>query len=344
MQLDPFEHARVAEFVQRLSRENAHDLVLRAEPLSGGLTARSVYRVKARYFDEFGKLRLFRFVVKHVEGSGEREARVYEALRETKLGSLTPAVLGVARADGAPTHLYLEAVPHEIRWPWKRLPLVTRLLERLSHVHAPEHVRSLRRHVSDWDYAAELRTTARATLDLAERADLSAVHGRGALRVLRRLAEDLERIRRQVLGLSLLPVAVLHGDVHPGNVIVRWHAGGIEPVLIDWARARCGSPLEDVASWLQTLGFWEPDVRRRHDTLLAAYLRARGLSARPSRELREAYWLAAAMNCFGGALKYHLEIASATRVGRKLRSTAQHAIAHHLHLARRADACWRGGT
>ena len=52
--------------------------------------------------------------------------------------------------------------------------------------------------------------------------------------------------------------------------MVRKSGGQHEPVLIDWARARAGSPFEDVSSWLQSLGFWEPAVKRKHDTLLAS--------------------------------------------------------------------------
>src|SRR5690606_30955587 len=102
----------------------------------------------------------------------------------------------------------------------------------------------------------------------------------------------------------------IHGDVHPGNVLVRARAGGAQPVLIDWGRARLGSPLEDVSSWLCSLGYWEPEARRRHDSLFRAYLSARGLGGPLSFDLRAAYWLASASNAFAGALRYHLALAT----------------------------------
>jgi len=252
-----------------------------------------------------------------------------------------PSVLGVAHADGRPTHLYLEAVAQDVRWPWANVAIVTRLLDRLAYVHAPEHVRVLKAHVSDWDYDTELGRVARETLELAERTELVARVERRTLPAVRRLVQDIGRIRREIASLRLLPAAVLHGDLHPGNVVVRWRAGENEPVLIDWARARCGSPLEDVSSWLQSLGYWEPEVRRRHDTLLGSYLRARGLPAELSRELRHAYWLASAVNCFAGAMYYHMAVAGDRAAGQRARSASEHALRQHLRVVRQADNCWR---
>jgi len=112
-------------------------------------------------------------------------------------------------------------------------------------------------------------------------------------------------------------------------------------VLLDWGRARFGSPLEDVSSWLQSVGYWEPEVRRRHDTLLRSYLRARDLSDHLSPELRELYWMAAACNAMSGALRYHLAVMlDSTRSGEE-RSGAFCALQDSLRIIRRADICWR---
>jgi aminoglycoside phosphotransferase (APT) family kinase protein len=54
---------------------------------------------------------------------------------------------------------------------------------------------------------------------------------------------------------------VVHGDVHPGNVLVQKTRGSTRVALIDWGRARLGSLLEDVASWLHAIGCWEPAAR-----------------------------------------------------------------------------------
>jgi aminoglycoside phosphotransferase (APT) family kinase protein len=103
-------------------------------------------------------------------------------------------------------------------------------------------------------------------------------------------------------------VAVLHGDVHSGNTAIRPAAGGPRAVLLDWGQASIGSPLEDVSSWLQSLSYWEPRVKRRHDTLLTRYFGCAGRGSRLDPELRKLYWLAAASNAMVGAPRYHLAI------------------------------------
>ena len=112
-------------------------------------------------------------------------------------------------------------------------------------------------------------------------------------------------------------------------------------MLLDWGRARLGSPLEDVSSWLQSLGYWEPAAKRRHDTLLAGYLAARGLAARADRELRDAYWLAGASNALSGALLVHLRTSRDAPPGSRQRAAADQAAADALRVIRRAAACWR---
>jgi hypothetical protein len=118
-------------------------------------------------------------------------------------------------------------------------------------------------------------------------------------------------------------------------------------VLLDWGRARIGAPLEDVSSWLQSLGFWEPEARRRHDTLLRRYLTCRGGPDRLDRGLRDAYWLAGACNALAGALRYQVAVADGwRRPAARARAVAARAVAARaardaLRVVRRADACWR---
>lgn len=77
-------------------------------------------------------------------------------------------------------------------------------------------------------------------------------------------------------------------------------------MLIDWGRARIGSPLEDVSSWLQSLGYWEPRARRKHDPVLVHDLAYRGVEGGLSEALRTAYWVAGASNALAGALEHHV--------------------------------------
>jgi aminoglycoside phosphotransferase (APT) family kinase protein len=144
------------------------------------------------------------------------------------------------------------------------------------------------------------------------------------------------------LGLRPFGTTVLHGDVHSRNVVLRAKGGREQAVFIDWGRARLGSPLEDVSSWLESLGCWEGEVRRRHDTLLRHYLVACGLPSSLERTLRDAYWLASASNALAGALAYHLARATdATGCTARERSASSAAARVHLRVIRRADALWR---
>jgi aminoglycoside phosphotransferase (APT) family kinase protein len=198
--------------------------------------------------------------------------------------------------------------------------------------------------LAQWDYEAELAASARATLDLyaqvVRSADLAPLRPVGP--ALRRTVAVLPEMRRQLTVGGPLAVAVLHGDAHSGNAVIHTIGGHEQAVLLDWGRARLGSPLEDVSSWLQSLGFWEPVARQRHDTLLRRYLAARGLSTVLSRGLRDAYWLAAASNTLAGALRYHLAVAAGwTAAPSRARAEAVRAARDYLRVIRRADAIWR---
>ena len=136
------------------------------------------------------------------------------------------------------------------------------------------------------------------------------------------------RVQPVLLAAAAFRMAVLHGDVHSGNVVVRVQEGAERVVLLDWARARLGSPLEDVSSWLQSLGYWEFEARRRHDTLLRRYLAARGLSTHLGREVRDVYWFAGACNVLAGALRYQLLAADGwSSVPSRARADAAHSTA-----------------
>jgi aminoglycoside phosphotransferase (APT) family kinase protein len=150
------------------------------------------------------------------------------------------------------------------------------------------------------------------------------------------MVSALPAIRSRLMSGAVL----LHGDAHSGNVAIRKRGGSLQAVLFDWGRTRIGSPLEDVSSWLQSLGYWEWQARRRHDTLLQIYLAARGLNPVLTSELRELYWLAGASNALSGALGYHLSFVNENWCAEV---RAQHALAacDWMRIIRRADACWR---
>jgi Ser/Thr protein kinase RdoA (MazF antagonist) len=235
----------------------------------------------------------------------------------------------------------MEAIRPVSRWPWVKLELAGRVLTAVAGLHAlplPDGPRTL----VGWDYESDLETSAAETLAVAERVlrQPPADRLKGSLRPLRRLVGELPAIRRELRERSPLPAALLHGDLHPGNVMIRRRAGRDEVVLIDWARARIGSPLEDVASWLQSLGFFLPEARRRHDTLFAGYLADRGFGG-ITREFRMSYWYAAASNALAGALRYHLSIVADAGRRPAARQGSLRSAADWLRILRRADATWR---
>lgn len=329
---------RLAAFVARYWGE-PRGLRLEIRLLNGGLESAGVAEVTARFFDARDRQRSDAFVIKALEGTPAREADIYQHLVAPLGGGIAPALLGIERDGPARCLLFLERVRSVRRWPWRGETAARRLLERLAHLHATEAPGEAREILSAWDYESELAERTRSAAEVLEtlrEEDLAPL--RRSLGSLRRLGEALPEIRRQLLAFAPLGKTTIHGDAHPGNAMVR---SGERPVLLDWGRTRLGSPLEDVSSWLQCLGYWEPAAKRRHDTLLTGYLEARGLPARADRELRDAYWLAGASNALSGALLVHLWTARDAPAGSRQRAAAVRAAADALRVIRRADACWR---
>jgi Ser/Thr protein kinase RdoA (MazF antagonist) len=238
--------------------------------------------------------------------------------------------------------LYLEALRPLVRWPWRDTVFAGQVLERLAGLHSAKLSADTRAVLAAWDYESELQASAGSTMELLMRCgrDRRLPSLAGTLQPARRVALAIGAVRRQLLAFSSFGGVAIHGDMHPGNALVRRKAGAAEPAFLDWARARIGSSLEDVSSWLQSLGYWEPETRRRHDSLLVRYLRARGAEDRLRPEFRAAYWLAGASNALSGALRYHLAVALDPRTGNARRASAVRSARDWLRVLRRADAFW----
>lgn len=242
------------------------------------------------------------FVVKALSATSLREADVYEHLWRHVDEPPSPRVLGVDAA-GEQRCLYLEMVRSMSEWPWAEAPLAASVCRTLARLHLTP---PLPPHAAGWDYEADLAASAEATLALAH----AAADGAGTrhwqrLGDLRRVVTALPDVRARLLASGH---TFIHGDVHPGNVIIEAGGDNHRVTLIDWGRARMGSPLEDVASWLHSLGCWEPEARRRHDTLLREYALARGIGWPLSAAGRSDYWLASVSNGLSGAIRYHLAV------------------------------------
>lgn len=334
------EHARISALLARREGRPPGELQLQIRPLAGGLEAPSIHHVTARYRDARHRPRVISLVVKQLQGTAVREALVYRQLVADHASDLSPRLLDVDYSSPGKAFLYLEAVRPIRRWPWRESQMVARVLEGLARLHGIVMGSDAAGALSSWDYDTDLQTSAERTLRFLERAGreplLSGLGRHGP--AVRRVVEKLPVLRQQLLSFAPFGNGPVHGDVHPGNALVRRRQRGQQPALLDWSRARIGSPLEDVVSWLQSLGYWEPEARRRHDTLLGEYLLARGENPRPSDDLRAAYWLAGASNALAGALRYHLWVAADGRAPADRRARAAHAANDWLRVIRRADA------
>ena len=307
-------------------------VTMRARSLRGGLEAEMVHLVTATITDERGQRRVARFVRKVASGCGAREARVYSRLVTRHVPELAPELLHATRHTRTSIVLFLEAVPR-LRWPWGDLDTSSAVLERVAALHAMAAPPGL---LPGWDYEAELSRAASSTLGLTRQlARQGDTLVRGALPVVERVVDALPRMRR--VSCTAPFAGVIHGDLHPGNVLHRRHRRRHEPVLVDWARTRHGSALEDVSSWLCSLGAWEPEAGRRHDTLFTRYLAARGLPPRLTADVRDLYWLASASNALAGALTYHLAVAADPQRPAEARMSSARCAHRWLRVLRRAD-------
>jgi hypothetical protein len=308
---------RIARFLSR--RWRVPESVIRVEvlPLDGGLESR-VTRAKITHASDAALPR--RLVVKELGPGLEREARVYDALwRHMKR---PPSVRVFGRESSAhATYLYMEDAQPACSWPWSDVELAAAVCREVARFHDQP---DLPREHFAWNYEAVLALSAETTLQVAIVArDLSGQRYWRRLGDLRRVVAALPRIRQCLLSGA---TTLIHGDLHPGNVILRDRPAGFDVVLLDWARARVGSPLEDVASWLHSLGCWEPQARRRHDTLMRAYLEARAVRHLFSTDVRHHYWLASASNGLGGAIRYHLSVAADKRSSDSSRDHSRRAL------------------
>jgi aminoglycoside phosphotransferase (APT) family kinase protein len=271
-------------------------------------------------------------VVKRVSRDFAREADIYEALWQHL--ERPPAAQMFGRdVSGDATYLYLEHATALSPWPWSDTTLAARVCRELAELHDS---RALPPERFSWNYDDLLIRSAHDTLTFATGArDVSGTRLWRRLGDLRRVVTALPRIRRRLLPNG---VTVIHGDVHPGNVILRQTDDGFGVILIDWARARVGSPLEDIASWLHSLGCWEPQARKRHDTLMRAYLEARRVPRSFDLDVRVDYWFASVSNGLSGAIRYHLAVLADAAATEEARANSRIASIAWERVVRRAAA------
>lgn len=293
----------ITEFIASRWRIPAARVRLNLQPMRGGLES-PVTRAELRRAPGAPGVP-HRLVVKALHGNAQREVNVYEVLWRHLQDPPAARVFG-SKLVGETHYLFLEDLASACDWPWRDTAVSLAVCRALAQFHESAALRS---HSWSWDYEAELAQSAGETLALANaarRSDGTRVWLR--LAELKRVVAALPEIRARVLASG---TTVIHGDVHPGNVVIQQTGSNTRVTLIDWNRIRIGSPLEDVASWLHSLGCWEPEARRRHDTLLLGYLQSRSSRSGLTSDLRRRYWLASVSNGLAGAIRYHIAILSA---------------------------------
>lgn len=328
----------LARFIARQYGGTLH--AVRVHALRGGLHAAGVFRVRAHIRSPAGRLQAVQFVVKVLHEEAPHELTMYRALQAGATEMIAPRLLDSAHT-AAGSLLFLEWVQPIRPWPWRDVHTAVLVLTRLARLHQRPWPASPAA-TSQEAYEHALLQSGSATLDALQRVirDSGATVLQGAVPMTTRLVEVLPAMRRVLLTASR-PVWI-HGDVHPGNVIIRRGPAGEEPVLLDWARARPGSPLEDVSAWMQSLGHWEPAARRAHDTLVRTYLAACGLEPVLDRPLRRLYWFAAASNALSGALRYYVCLVQSASTSAK-RVAVLTLARRWLRPIRQADVSWRAG-
>jgi thiamine kinase-like enzyme len=274
---------------------------------SGGLESTCVMRASGLVRRNHGGVNRVALVAKHLDSVHSREVRIYRQLAHAGL-ALSPRCLGVVPCAQGSRLLLLELIESEAGWPWRDSEAAALVLKHLARLHRSfQLLPALAKE--GWNYEDELLGAAERTLQAFEqRAPKLDSSLRRMGPSLRRLVRNLPRLRRTLLGCARFGQAALHGDVHTGNVILTVTKGRAQVLFIDWSRARKGSPLEDVSSLTESLGIWEPEARRRHDTLIRRYLTAHGHLGQLDEELRAHYWLAAASNVLAGSLLYYLGV------------------------------------
>ncbi|RAJ66877.1 aminoglycoside phosphotransferase (APT) family kinase protein [Streptomyces sp. Amel2xB2] len=88
--------------------------------------------------------------------------------------------------------------------------------------------------------------------------------------------DAVERFVREAKQLTPRPYALLHTDVHRGNLLVRENG---ELALVDWELATFGDPLHDLATHVVRMGY-DDEERRRLVAFWRREMRDRGLTGR----------------------------------------------------------------
>lgn len=317
------------------------ELVLEGERLRHGLEAAAVVRMTARFRRPTGSRGVWRWVVKWLPPGTPRELAVLRRLERGR-APFSPDVLAVEPAAAGGSLVHMEWVRPVRLWPWSDLAVTRKVMRRFARIHDDLDDRLDAADLPPWDYEDELQRSAWATVWHLEHLPPEARPRviRRAIPASYRIAEALPAIRRQLRAWGRADEGWIHGDLHSGNVLLRARGGRRAPVLLDWGRTRRGSRLEDLSSWMLSLGHWEPRVARRHDRLLRDYLEAAGARPRLDPGFRDAYWLAGACNAMAGALRFRVAAAAQARTERERRH-ALAAAAPWARALRRADVRWR---
>jgi len=179
-----------------------------------------------------------------------RERRFYEELAP-RLRACVPRVHGAGPVAGRDDGwILLEEFPRAERWQPARALEVARAIARV-HAETLDRAPAWLPRPFGRDLEAQLAHVPEGLerLEALQRREplVRALASPRALELARALLRSPERLRR---AFSDSPEAVIHRDLHPGNV---WLVRGAEPILFDWEAVSAGPPIFDVTLLSQYL-------------------------------------------------------------------------------------------
>ena len=235
----------ILRYIEDVSGRGARVAAIDQKPMKAGYSSRTIRRYDLAIEDAGGRKSEIAIVAKHCVAS---EVRMIEWLQTLSMGPAVPEIIDSA---------FSTAEPAALEQNWFVSPFFSgrdltfedsvpgALSEALGRLHAKGSSPTV-----DWTWtfnASHFRKTFN-----------EAVNGLHMARLFRQTVPDYREWyeRLESAGESHLlddltdamPKVLVHGDMHPGNVIMREKA---QPVLIDWGNVSIAPPMLDLANMFQ---------------------------------------------------------------------------------------------
>jgi aminoglycoside phosphotransferase (APT) family kinase protein len=259
---------------------------LEVSKLTGGYISDGVYRHNLVFRLADGNTRVVSVVQKY---TNQAEVRVMEALREVPNAEAIPLIIDSSMdvpIPDATTANWFVTPFYEGRALTFADETPASIIRTLAWVHA--HFTSRLKQFEELEGlyrvdASFFRRTFTNAMESLEQLELRSSQNIGAELYSHFNAIGESGIFEETLG--TLPVTVVHGDVHPGNMI----QGEKSAVLIDWGNARIAPAMLDIANVIK---IDSPNWA----TYLSTYAEAAGTPLDPMLARQSYYWAVAMVN------------------------------------------------